>query len=75
LESLELTLNKIIKKYESLKISRPVFFDEDKRSVKLALLRDLFKIGLRDPREAERIADELTDYIEREVMHELQKRY
>jgi type I restriction enzyme R subunit len=75
LESLELTLNKVIKKYESLKISRPVFFDEDKRSVKLALLRDLFKIGLREPREAERIADELTDYIEREVMHELQKRY
>jgi type I restriction enzyme R subunit len=75
LEYLESTLNKVIKKYESMKIGKLLFFDEDKKNIRTALLKDLFKLGLKDLREAEHIVDELTNYIEREVMHELQKRY
>jgi len=73
LEFLEPMLNKVIKKYQTLKIGKFLFFDEDKKNLKAALLKDLFKIGLKDTREVERIADELTSYIEREVMRELQK--
>jgi hypothetical protein len=75
LEYLESTLNKVIKKYESMKIDKLLFFDEDKKNIRTALLKDLFKLGLKDLREAEHIVDELTNYIEREVMNELQKRY
>jgi type I restriction enzyme R subunit len=75
LEFLEPTLNDVIEKYKSLKVAKPIFFDIDRKNVKSALLKDLFKMGLKDPRQAQRIADELTEYIEREVIRELQKRY
>jgi type I restriction enzyme R subunit len=72
LEFLEPVLNNVINKYESRKTVRVMLFDEDKKNVKLALLKDLFKIGL-DVREAKRIVDDLVDYIEKVVIREIQK--
>jgi len=72
LEFLEPVLNNVINKYESRRTVRVMLFDEDKKNVKLALLKDLFKIGL-DVREAKCIVDDLVDYIEKVVIRELQK--
>ena len=70
----ESVIDKIIKKYES---GMPTLWltEEDKRQIKLGLLKDLFrfKISNLSLREAQRIADELTDYIERMILRELRK--
>jgi hypothetical protein len=75
LKSIEPVLNRVVEKYESLDTSKLIFFDEDKRDIRLALLKDLFKIGLKDTRQAKDIADELKEYIEREIVHGLRRHY
>jgi hypothetical protein len=64
-----------MRKYTSKMISKPVFFDEDRRSVETTLLKDLFKLGLKDIRKASLIAEELADYIEREILRELREHH
>lgn len=71
----ESTLNNIIGKYTSRMKSKPVFFHEDKRNIETALLKDLFKMGLKDIRKASLIAEELADYIEREILRELREHH
>jgi type I restriction enzyme R subunit len=71
----ESTLNNIIGKYTSRMISKPVFFHEDKRNIETALLKDLFKMSLKDIRKASLIAEELADYIEREILRELREHH
>jgi type I restriction enzyme R subunit len=71
----ESTLNNIMRKYTSKMISKPVFFDEDRRSVETTLLKDLFKLGLKDIRKASLIAEELAGYIEREILRELREHH
>jgi type I restriction enzyme R subunit len=69
LENLKNILTKVLDKYRSLTLSE--LYENDKRQIRTALLKDLFKLGLR--REARQIVNELTEYIERMIINELHK--
>jgi hypothetical protein len=60
-----------LNRYRSQKEKRSLFFEEDKRKIKTTLLKDLYKIGVTDIREASHIADEMVDHIERQIFREL----
>jgi type I restriction enzyme R subunit len=63
-------IREILNRYRSQKEKRSLFFEEDKRKIKITLLKDLYKIGVTDIREASSIADEMVDHIERQIFRE-----
>jgi hypothetical protein len=63
-------IREILNRYRSQKEKRSLFFEEDKRKIKTTLLKDLYKIGVTDIREASSIADEMVDHIERQIFRE-----
>ena len=71
LENTEQVIQKIVNKYMTISVS--TFYEQDKKELRLALLKDLFKILRMKEDEVQQIANALAEYIESEVIYELRK--
>jgi len=67
----EQVLQKIVNRYMSAPVS--TFYEQDRKELRLALLKDLFKILSMKGVEVQQIAHALADYIESEVVYELRR--
>ncbi|MCC6014140.1 MAG: HsdR family type I site-specific deoxyribonuclease [Desulfurococcaceae archaeon] len=73
LKNFEETINKVINTYKSTGLPKLGLFQESKKQIKVALLKDIFKLAKIPPQDAHRMADELVDYVERVILHELRR--
>ena len=71
LENTEQVIQKIVNKYMTTSVS--TFYEQDKKELRLALLKDLFKILSMKGDEVQKIAYALAEYIESEVIYELRR--
>jgi type I restriction enzyme R subunit len=71
LENTEQVIQKIVNKYMTISVS--TFYEQDKKELRLALLKDLFKILRMKEDEVQQIANALAEYIESEVIYELRR--
>lgn len=71
LEKTEQVIQKIVNKYMTTSVS--TFYEQDKKELRLALLKDLFKILSMKEDEVQKIAYALAEYIESEVIYELRR--
>jgi uncharacterized protein YfkK (UPF0435 family) len=71
LENTEQVIQKIVNKYMTVPVS--VFYEQDRKKLRVALLKDLFKILNINEDDVQQIAHELADYIESEVAYELRR--
>jgi type I restriction enzyme R subunit len=71
LEKTEQVIQKIVNKYMTTSVS--TFYEQDKKELRLALLKDLFKILSMKGDEVQKIAYTLAEYIESEVIYELRR--
>jgi len=67
----EQVLQKIVNRYASVPVS--TFYEQDRKELRLALLKDLFKILSMKEGDVQQIAHALADYIESEVVYELRR--
>jgi type I restriction enzyme R subunit len=67
----EQVLQRIVNRYMSVPVS--TFYEQDRKELRLALLKDLFKILSMKEVEVQQIAHALADYIESEVVYELRR--
>jgi type I restriction enzyme R subunit len=67
----EQVLQKIVNRYVSVPVS--TFYEQDRKELRLALLKDLFKILSMKEGDVQQIAHALADYIESEVVYELRR--
>ena len=67
----EQVLQRIVNRYVSVPVS--TFYEQDRKELRLALLKDLFKILSMKEVEVQQIAHVLADYIESEVVYELRR--
>ncbi len=67
----EQVLQKIVNRYVSVPVL--TFYEQDRRELRTALLKDLFKILSMKEGEVQQIAHALADYIESEVVYELRR--
>ncbi|MFZ8808941.1 MAG: type I restriction endonuclease subunit R [Pyrobaculum sp.] len=67
----EQVLQKIVNRYVSVPVS--TFYEQDRKELRTALLKDLFKILSMKEDEVQQIAHALADYIESEVVYELRR--
>jgi type I restriction enzyme R subunit len=67
----EQVLQRIINRYVSVPVS--TFYEQDRKELRTALLKDLFKILSMKEVEVQQIAHALADYIESEVVYELRR--
>jgi type I restriction enzyme R subunit len=71
LENTEQVLQKIVKRYMTVPVS--AFYEQDRKELRVALLKDLFMILSMKEGDVQQIAHELADYIESEVVYELRR--
>jgi type I restriction enzyme R subunit len=71
LENTERVIQKIVNKYMTVSVS--AFYEQDRKELRVALLKDLFKILSMKEGDVQQIAYALADYIESEVMYELRR--
>jgi type I restriction enzyme R subunit len=71
LENTEQIIQKIVKRYMTVPVS--TFYEQDRKELRVALLKDLFKILSMKEGDVQQIAHELADYIESEVVYELRR--
>ena len=71
LENTEQVIQKIVNKYMTISVS--TFYEQDRKELRLALLKDLFKILRMKEVDVQQIANALAEYIESEVIYELRK--
>lgn len=74
LEQLEPVIIRIVSKYGSMDTSFSELYEADKRQIRVALLKELFKLGL-PGQEARQTAEDLVTYIERVLIDELRRRH
>jgi hypothetical protein len=67
----EQVLQKMVNRYVSVPV--PTFYEQDRKELRLALLKDLFKILSMKEGDVQQIARALADYIESEVVYELRR--